>query len=239
MEARLLRAGKERELFEAIEENIDRYRYGDFSFLETDSTAFISTEVALDLERMSGVTCTKDDHNEAGWCIALYEALPSVSHYLARDSRLWVYLTHTLLLHYSRTRWPIPEDNEKATHHIKNHFFVVGARGFERDNAASRLWWMASLCARVDGLSLNESLTTLLYQYDVRANLIERPTTSQSAHVFSAVIKKLFESYKADKALFERQKFRDMMKQLNLHGGVSLISAMDEQDVAQILNDCI
>ncbi len=239
MEARLLRAGKERELFETIESNLDIYRAGDFSYLESDPSVYICTDIDINLGNLSEVQCTEDDHNEVQNCIEIFQALGAVTHYLARDSRLWVYLTHTHLLDYSRTRWPIPEDTEKAVHHIKNHFFVVGARGFERDNAASRLWWMASLCSRVDGLSLEQALTALLYQYDVRANIIERPTTSQTIHVFSAVIKKLYESYEDDKSLFERQKFRDLMKKMNLRGGVSLMSAMDETSVSHILNDCV
>lgn len=52
------------------------------------------------------------------------QAMGGMSHYLARDERIWVYLTHTTLLSYARTRWPIPEDNEKAVKHIKSHFFA-------------------------------------------------------------------------------------------------------------------
>ena len=53
--------------------------------------------------------------------------------YLARDARIWCYLTHTYLLEYSRNRWPIPADDEKAVKHIVSHFFTKGVRGFERD----------------------------------------------------------------------------------------------------------
>ncbi len=159
--------------------------------------------------------------------------------YLARDSRLWVYLTHTLLLDYSRKRWPIPNDDEKAVTHIRKHFFANGARGIERDNATSRLWWMANLCDRVDGLSLLDALIIFLHQYDVRANIIERPTTSQSVPVFSAVIKKLEKSFKQDQKLFEREKFRQVMKELNLQGGVKLLCALDEPEIEKIVDKCM
>jgi len=171
--------------------------------------------------------------------MAVFNAMGSMSHYLARDERLWVGLCHTALLAYSRKRWPIPDDTEKAVAHIENHFFVVGARGYERDNAASRLWWMASLCSRVKGLTLEQALTSLLYQYDVRANIIERPTTSQSTQVFSAVLKRLHGSYHGDKKLFERERFRSVMKELNLRGGVSLLGALSEKQVGSILDQCI
>ena len=159
--------------------------------------------------------------------------------YLARDSRLWVCLTHTSLLQYARKRWPIPGDDDKAVDHIRKHFFAVGARGIERDNAASRLWWMASLCSRVKDLPLAEALTSFLYQYDVRANIIERPTTSQSIPILSAILKKLNNSYKGDKALFEREKFRAGMKALNLRGGVMLLEALHEQEIGSIVDECL
>jgi hypothetical protein len=146
-----------------------------------------------------------------------------------------VYLSHTLLLSYARARWPIPADNEAAVKHIKTHFFCIGARGIERDNAASRLWWQASICSRVDSISFEEALTCFLHKSDVRANIVERPTTSQNIHVFSAVIRKLHESYKSDEQLFERKRFRSIMEELNLIGGVKLLAALSEASIALIL----
>jgi hypothetical protein len=163
----------------------------------------------------------------------------NLSHYLARDERIWVYLVHTDLLEYARQRWPIPVDDEKAIKHIRTHFFVTGARGFERDNAASRLWWMASLCKRINQLTLDESLNTFLYMYDVRANIIERPTTSQNVFIFSTILKKLHESFKGNKELFERKRFRSIMKELNLKGGTKLLDALTENDIEKLFNECI
>ena len=73
---------------------------------------------------------------------------------------------------------------------------------------ASRLWWMANLCNRVESLTLNEALTAFLYQTDVRANIIERPTTSQSIPVFSSIVRILYKSFQGDKRLFKRKIFR-------------------------------
>ena len=239
MEVRLLRSGKEKELLDTIEENLENYRQGNFSYLLSDSSLFINTKITVKESELQKLDCDENDDNEVENCILIYNAFDGLTHYLARDSRLWVYLTHTYLLEYTRKRWKIPQDTEKAIHHIKNHFFVMGARGFERDNGASRLWWMADLCDRVEGLSLNEALTSLLYQYDVRANIIERPTTSLSTDVFSAIIKKLNESYNGDKKLFDRKIFRTMMRNLNLRAGVNLVSAMNEDEVSKILDECV
>ncbi len=230
-----------KELSEKIQDNLELYRSGDFEFLETDPTAsFYSKEkIEINLESLAKVSCENEsDYREPENCKALYQALP-INPYLARDHRLWIYLTHTHLLDYTRKRWPVPQDTEKAIKHIKAHFFVSGNRGLERNNSASRLWWMAHLCDRVQGISFEESLRSFLYKSDVRANIVERPTTSQSISIFSAIIIKLNESLKGDKSLFERTRFREFMKELNLQGGVRLLDVLDAQAINEIIEECI
>lgn len=236
---RLLRSRTVQELKASVATDLERYRSGNFDFLESDSSNFFEAKHDANDSAFAKVYGDKENHREVECCAAIYEAMGAFPPYLARDDRLWTYLTHTTLLEYSRKRWPIPEDDEAAVSHIKKHLFVAGTRGIERDNAASRLWWMAALCSRVKGLPLTEALTVFLHQYDVRANIIERPTTSQSIPIFSAVIKQLAESYKTkEKKLFERTKFRELMKQLNLRGGVTLLGALNSEQLESIVEEC-
>ncbi len=236
---RLLRSRTIQQLTNDISSNLDRYRTGGFDFLETDPASHFESAQEFDEAKLAQVICQADDHKEVECCMAIFEAMGAMPPYLARDSRIWVYLTHTALLDYARKRWPIPADDDKAEAHIRKHFFAAGTRGIERDNAASRLWWMAALCNRVEGLTLEESLKAFLHQYDVRANIIERPTTSQSIPVFSAIIKKLHEALlKGDESLFEREKFRSVMKQLNLQGGVKLLGALSPAELGGIVEEC-
>lgn len=239
MKARFFKAVKVQELLAKVSENLGSYRDGNFDFLVNDPANYFETNLEINVGKLSLINCDKDNLKEVENCMLMYEAMGKISHYLARDERLWIYLTHTLLLSYVRNRWPIPDDDEKAVKHIKNHFFVSGARGIERDNASSRLWWMASLCDRTDGLSLEEALACLLFQSDVRANIVERPTTSQNIRIFSAILRKLYESYKADKKLFDRDRFRSVMKWLNLAGGVKLLGALPEIQIMHILEEGI
>jgi len=239
MKARFFKAVKVQELLAAVGENLELYRAGNFDFLVNDPANYFETDFEINADKLSRIDCGKDNLKEVENCILMYEAMGKISHYLARDERLWIYLTHTLLLSYVRNRWPIPDDDEKAIKYIRNHFFCIGARGIERDNASSRLWWMASLCNRTDGLSLEEALACLLFQSDVRANIVERPTTSQNIRIFSAILKKLYESYKVDKKLFERDRFRSVMKWLNLAGGVKLLGALPEIKIMNILEEGI
>lgn len=239
MKARFFKAQKVRDLTQSIKENLELYRGGNFDLVANDPEGYFDTSLDIDETKLLMIDCDSANHKEAENCILMFEGMGDISHYLARDERLWTYLTHTILLNYTRVRWPIPADDEKAIKHIKNHFFCIGARGVERDNASSRLWWMASLCNRASGLNLKDSLTSLLHQSDVRANIIERPTTSQNLSIFSVVLKKLHDSYKTDKKLFERDRFRSFMKWLNLVGGVKLLGALPETKIASIVDDCI
>jgi hypothetical protein len=68
----------------------------------------------------------------------------------------------------------------------------------------------AEIYARVEELRLKDSLDVLLHRSDVRANIIERPTTAQSIPVFSALLCKLAKSYAGNKKLFERRVFRNL-----------------------------
>jgi hypothetical protein len=239
MKARFFKAVKVQELLAKVDENLESYRAGNFDFLVNDPANYFETNLEINVDKLSQINCEKDSLKEIENCMLMYEAMGKISHYLARDERLWIYLTHTFLLSYVRKRWPIPDDDEKAIKHIKNHLFCIGARGIERDNASSRLWWMASLCDRTKGLSLEDALACLLFQSDVRANIVERPTTSQNIHIFSAVLKKLNESYKTDQKLFERDRFRSVMKWLNLAGGVKLLGALPEIRIMHILEEGI
>ena len=240
MKANFLKSYKVKELLSKISENLDVYRTGNFDHLVADTSCQFETSLEIDESKLSAIQvgCNPTDR-EVENCMLIMDAMGEISHYLARDERLWVYLSHTLLLSYARARWPIPEDNEAAIGHIRTHFFCNGDRGIERDNAASRLWWQASICSKVSGIPSEEALTCFLHTSDVRANLIERPTTSQITNVFSAILRKLHESYNSDKKLFERKRFRSIMKELNLAGGVKLLAVLSEAGIAKILDACI
>lgn len=236
---RLLRSRIMQQMANEISSNLERYRAGSFEFLKADPANYFESAQEHDEAKLGLIACEADDHREVQCCMTIFESMGAMPPYLARDSRIWVYLTHTALFDYARKRWPIPTDDKKAEAHIRKHFFAAGTRGIERDNAASRLWWMAALCNRVEGLTLEESLKAFLPQYDVRANLIERPTTSQSIPVFSAVIKKLHKALVIkDESLFERERFRSVMKQLNLKGGVKLLGALSPDDLSRIVEEC-
>lgn len=231
MKARFFKEKYLKELETKIAENLSTYRSGNFDFEANDTSNYFEVAFEIDDNKLKTLIPSNKNEVEVENCMLIYEAMQNLTHFHARDPRLWVYLTHTMLMPYTRSRWVIPTDDIAAVKFIRDHFFCISNRGIERNNAASRLWWLAALCNRTQGLSLKDALTTLLYQSDVRASIIERPTTSQCLNIFSAILKRLNESYHTDRKLFERSLIREAMKNLNLAGGVKLLGILPEPQV--------
>jgi hypothetical protein len=78
-----------------------------------------------------------------------------------------------------------------------------------------------------------------LHQSDVRANIVERPTTSQNVRIFNAILQRLHTSLSGDKALYGREQFRFFMKNLNLQGGVKLLATLPDTKIKEILDECV
>lgn len=240
MKLRLLRDAAALTLYESIQGNLDRYRAGDFAYLDLDTGQFHELPVESYDDALAALQMpVGDTHFEVENCLVVHDYLGELSPYEARDGRLWCYLSHTVFLPYARARWPIPNDDDKAVAHIATHFFAKTNRQIERDNVVSRLWWMAHLCTRVEGVSHRKTLEAFLYRSDVRANIIERPTVAQSKNVFSAILKRLIMSATGQKALFERSTFRRVMVELNSVGGFRLLDALPEQELDNIFTDVI
>ena len=240
MKARYLKQNVLTSLRESVAENLDVYRSGSFKHLSGDPSNYFEGSFDFDesaLKTLQAPTTASDF--EAENCLTCYEALSSLSPYEAREERFWAYVTHTCLLDYTRARWPIPADDAAAVTYILTHFFAANKRAIERDNSASRLWWMAHLCHRINSLPMADSLQVLHYRTDVRANIIERPTISQNTQIFGSLIKTLKISYDKDRALFEREVFRQTMIKLNSVGGARLLDSMSEDQITTLLSQIV
>jgi len=226
-----------------IAEHLELYRSGDFAYLDQDSSCYMELGIEADEEVLKNLNSLAipegrpSSAEEVAPSLMVFGALTNVTPYLARDERLWTYLTHSVLLAYSRKRWPIPDDNEEAIKHIRTHFFARSARQIERDNAVSRLWWMAYICSRSQSLPIERALDVFLLQSDVRASIIERPTTAQSLRIFESLLRHLDRSYEKDQKWFERRILRGVMEELNRLGGVKLMEVMPDEELDAIISE--
>lgn len=238
MKMHILKTSALLDLKRNIPNNLNNYLTGNFNSFFADPANLIELDIEVDVAKFSGFLPGNTNDDEVHNCLLMLEVLGHIAPDFARDERLWVYLVHTYLLEYSRLRWELKKKEDDALiKHIGTHFFAPDKRAVERDNAASRLWWIATLCNRVDGLHVKDVLECLLHQSDVRASIIERPTTSQCLNVFSAITKKLSTEYKnGNMSIFERKLFRELMKQLNLFGGIKLLNTMREDDILTFID---
>ena len=225
----------------SIKANLDRYRTGGFGSCFDDVTQ--ATRELPGKFRLSQLKKIKkpsanglfDPENSE----IVFKALSKLTPMQAREERIWCYLCHFDCLDYLRTRWPIPNDDAVAVNHILTHYFASSGRGIERDNGMSRLWWLGFIANRVEGFGLSEALEVLMYKADVRANIIERPGSSTSVPVFSAILRQLKISYNGKRLLHERIPFRMFMKEINSIGGVQLLQSLTSSHLNQIMKKII
>jgi hypothetical protein len=240
MKARLLKANALEQLRASIEGNLEAYRDNGFGYLESDPSFWFEHGIEVDLEPLKALKSPSGgSFYEVENCEILYTTLKELSPYDARDERFWTYLSHTVLLDHARRRWPIPASDAEAVGHIAKHWFARDKRQVERDQVGSRLWWMGHLCSRVDDVDPDLALRAFLFRSDVRANLVERPTVSQSVNLFGAIIRRLARSFTGKQTLFERQAFRRLMMEINSAGGYRLLDCLPSAELEQLLDTIV
>ena len=240
MKARLLKGAALEQLRSSVSVNLKAYRGDGFAHLEADSSFWFEHNVEVDISDLIALKAPGDgSFYEVENCKIIHSALKALSPYDARDERFWVYLSHTALLDHARRRWPIPDDDAEAAAHIAKHWFARDKRQVERDHVGSRLWWMGHLCARVEDMDPELVLRAFLFRSDVRANLVERPTVSQSVNLFSAIVKRLVQSFSGKQSLFERQSFRRLMMEINSAGGYRLLDCLPATEIETLLDTII
>ena len=241
-----------RELRAHIRVNLDRYRVGEFGELldpaNLNQSYFELSEGNIDLNMFKALSAPeKNDYKEAENAEVVFNALTELSPYHAKDERLWVYLCHTVGLAHIRKRHRkiFDADPEKAVKEIEKVFFVVGGlRGFERTNALARLWSYGNIASKNLGVPLKQTLEVFLHQTDVRAQIVERPSTFVNPAVFSALMRFMTIQYKDIKSrelFFNRKEgvmpfYRKLFARLNELGGVTLLGAMNPSALDKIMN---
>jgi hypothetical protein len=240
MNLHVVKRGLMAELLDQIDNNLERYLTGTFEDILKPEYVIAVKDTEIDIAMLSRLNPKRGGEVDVDNALVVYGALKGVNRYLARDERLWVYLTHGPCLEYSRKRWLVEgADKAKLKSQIRDHFFARGQRGFERNNAIACLWWWAEIASHYPHAELEASVKVLLHQTDVRASVIERPTSSQSA--FSSIMNILMEKYNSEErsTFFKREKghtapYRRWLGEINRHGGTKFYEALPEHEVTKL-----
>lgn len=225
-----------------VEDNLERYRGGDFAEkLATHKLLSVQDDFSASFfANLKKTNNAADDYDNA---ILLWDNL-KITPRLAREARLWCYLTHTHGLEYSRARYPLNKGHENDLKNIRAHFLVTNElRGIDRDNALSRLWVSAFIASKVRDLSFEVALEVLLHQTDFREQLIGHPTIMRSVRTLNVVMcqAKQILIDENNKKFFQRREHKGQYKTwfhlLDLEGGRVLLDVLSEKDLKKLVKD--
>lgn len=168
----------------------------------------------------------------------LYTAFKHLTPVQAADERFWAYLTHATFWDYMNQRWPAAqyEGKSRFTEVIQERYFFMSdrSRALVR-NGLARLWWYGYTTydsARQDPFELTG---VLLKNLDVAQSILER-AFSRNITAARAVLSVLLEREKRGAPFYERDRVRDLAKYLVQIGGVTIIDALEFDDIVQIAN---
>lgn len=188
--------------------------------------------------------------------ITLYNAMRHLTITQATDERLWTFLTHETFWKYMRLRWPAekyidPKNNEEdegfedvegakvkdPRQNIQEHYFFMSNpdRALIR-NGLSRLWWYGYSSYDENRENPYELTAILLSKLDITQNLLER-SYSRNPNITRTVLSVLAKQLDKGRPLPNRKQFRELTKYLNRIGGVTVLDALDIQDLERIIEN--
>ena len=157
----------------------------------------------------------------------LYEALSHLSAVEAADERLWVSLSIGHYSDYLHNRWPLGKNADIDTH-LNNHLFAPDTRRRFRDQALARLWWVGRFVNRNLSQVEDKAFAVLFdIEADVLSQFTTRPTLVSVSALARAVVEVSHEAFidpsSHDKRTYDRVKFRDFLKKIDLESGRQLV----------------
>lgn len=201
------------------------------------SLSFVPTvyEINPDIALVSPAGITQDLNKDSENSSRILEILPNINPANATDERLWVTLCFGHYADYVRERWQYRTSQEDGlSRHVLNHWFTSGVRGRMRDNGISRLWWMGYIASKVSGMSMQQVHEVLYSNSAYRSDLLERNNSSNSLNVLTAILRISQRAF--DNGVpYNRQSWREFMKEVNFLGGRRNLAAMTEESLIELL----
>ena len=167
-------------------------------------------------------------------CVRILKFLPNLTAADATDERLWTTLATFQFRDYVLARWPVTEQKaEERDQYVRNHWFAAGVRGRMRNNAISRLWWMGHIATKIPGRSMEEVFEVLFYNSDYRSSLLERNTSANAINVTAGILEVTKRAYETG-VQFNRERFRDFMKDVDFLGGRINLASLSVEQVIEV-----
>lgn len=226
------------ELKHTMEDNLARYREGDFLDLEQKGNWRIPLSVQAELEPLADLIPETGVESELANSMRVGALLNGLTPSLAREERLWIRLSHIEALNYARARWLKDDASDEAIlKQVKTHFFAPSLTGCRDDHAIARLWWNHHIACKIMPDNPQRALSSILARADIRSSLVERPGIGARPVLAKAIVLMLED---ADTGLKGSESlFRAFMKNLNLKGAGIVFEVWQESWIMDFMLECL
>lgn len=218
-----------------IDQNIGRYRTGDFLDMSQQNGWAIESRLATwepDIAVKLDPSGTPDA--EARNSLLVWRGLSGMTPALAREERLWTRLCHVECLEFARARWL--NGKETDPNMVRIHFFANGTTGCRDDNAIGRLWWNAHVASLASPDDVELGLHRLLARANYRMQIIERANTGFREPLVRGIVRMLGSEPWLD---IDDEAIVDFMKEVNKRSGGVVFEALDDAGVDDHLDRCL
>lgn len=171
----------------------------------------------------------------------LYDALKDrITLDMASDERLWAGLSHGYLwdyIQYRRYKEFRVKDEEKALKNVKtSYFYTYGPRRSVIVHPVARLWWAGYLTYDEKNPQNPYALTDFIFSRAFASNLVIFGSSNFTADkkISLGILKALKERHDKGERL-KREHIVQATKYLNGIGSVTLLDALDEEDIKRLV----
>ena len=173
-----------------------------------------------------------DPKNEFESVRTIYTAFENLTPFEASQRELWVGLTHDYCHQYSVNRWNITQST------YKDRMFFEGAGRRQRmHNAVARLWWIGHLTVDLNASSENEKwrfTREICSAQDYITSIFEREIGAYKT-VREGLLT-FFTENEISPGVSKSLYIKNVMRDLNNHGGVKLLSMLDSKRVEELVS---
>ena len=164
----------------------------------------------------------------------IYESFRTLTPTQASDSRLWTYLTHITFWDYMQKRWPVKDlKQDKKRNFIKERYLLTTANlRTLTHNGIARLWWFGYLTYDEKRDNPWELTEILLKSTDLPTSLFERALGTDKN-----IRKGVLEFFLENPDLITSKDVQEILKKLNLVGGVKNLPFLDWIQIKDIMNE--
>jgi hypothetical protein len=232
---KFLSAGIVEQLASGIDQNLERYRSGDFVDLAQGAGWAIETKFAKwDPSIVQQLDPAGSTDAEISNSLLIFNGLEGMTPALAREERLWARLCHVECLEYARARWL--KGAIDLPRQVTLHFFAPSLTGSRDDNAIGRLWWNGYVASIASPENIELGLRRLLARANIRLQIIDRADTAFRQPLIQGIFRLLgrdmwFDTYDAAVA--------DFMFEVNKRSGGIVFEALDVAAIDHHLGACL